>query len=71
MTALAENLRRARGLSGLSQGALATAASMSEKAVSDIERGQVVNPQAPTIARLAKALGTTVEVLRNGERREP
>ena len=64
MATLADNLRLARGSSDLSQEALADAASLSLKAVNDIERGAVVRPQARTMFKLAEALGTSVAALR-------
>ncbi len=50
-------LRRARLAAGLSQGALAKRAGLSERGVSDLERGARRHPRPETIGRLADALG--------------
>lgn len=69
-TPLAQNLIHARthykapdGRCGLTQIELAQRAGMQPNAVSAIETGVIEHPQHLTLARLAVALDTTVEVL--------
>ena len=62
-TTLGYNVRAARGRLDLSVRELAIKARVGRKTVGAIERGEVITPQAPTLARLAAALGTTAEFL--------
>ncbi len=69
-TTIRENLTHARthykrpdGLCGLTQIELAQRAGMKPNAVSAIETGVIEHPQRLTLARLAVALDTTVEIL--------
>lgn len=54
-------LRRYRTAAGLTQGQLAERAGMSERAISDLERGARTKPWQDTVALLAGALGLTDE----------
>lgn len=58
----AELLRRLREEKPLTQGELAKAAGLSERAVSDIELGKTLRPHPSTVNRLADALGLTGEI---------
>ena len=60
-TAFGALLRRYRTLAGLSQEALAARATISTRAVSDLERGINRAPRAETLALLASALDLTAE----------
>jgi len=55
----AELLRRTRMAAGLTQEALAEAAGISTRAVSDLERGRGRLPRLPTVGLLVAALGLT------------
>lgn len=60
---LAERIKSLREKAGLSQRALAAEAGISQPAVGMIESGRRTLPQADTLARIARALGTTSEKL--------
>lgn len=69
-TLIAQNLTHARthykrpdGRCGLTQIELAQQTGLTDKAISAIETGAIEHPQRLTVARLAVALDTTVEVL--------
>ncbi|MDO8213449.1 helix-turn-helix domain-containing protein [Conexibacter sp. CPCC 206217] len=59
LSSLARNIRHLRRERELSQEALAAAAGMHPKHLSEIERGNK-DPRATTVARLADALGVTI-----------
>lgn len=59
MTALATFVRRERDSRGLTQKGLASAAGVTQAAISDIERGQTKLPNADIRRRLAQALGVS------------
>jgi XRE family transcriptional regulator, regulator of sulfur utilization len=58
---------RARKASGLTQVQLASAASVQQAEVSRIERGHA-NPTVSTLARIARATGSRLELVGMGER---
>src|ERR1051326_4696592 len=58
-TAFGAALRSMRLAAGLSQGALAERAGLSEKAVGALERGDRTTPRPATIVSLADAVGAT------------
>lgn len=60
---LAERIRSLRESAGLSQSELAGSAGITKSAVGMIETGRRCTPQADTLARIARALGTTSEKL--------
>lgn len=60
---LADRIRTLREAAGLSQRALAAEAGISQPAVGMIETGARLTPSADTLARIARALGTTSEKL--------
>lgn len=66
-TTIAERLRSARVRAGLTQRGLSRAAELSPTYVGMVERSQRVDPQAQSLAKLAKALGVRVEWLITGE----
>lgn len=71
MTALALKLRAARGRSGMTQAELAHKAGIKTTVLQRIEAGAVKRPNAVTVARLAEALGTSLEALEgHPDRRE-
>jgi transcriptional regulator with XRE-family HTH domain len=59
-------LRKARERAGLSQSSLARAAGIAPDAVSRIESGARANPGFSTVARLASALGLSLDALAEG-----
>ena len=63
--AFARNLRRARERAGLSQDALADKAKMHRNAIALLEAGKR-DPKVSTVAKLAKALGTSASELLKG-----
>ena len=71
MTPLGRNIRDRRGRLGLSQAELASECGLDAETVSRVETGLVAKPQAATVARLAKALKTTVAVLEGRESASP
>jgi transcriptional regulator with XRE-family HTH domain len=60
---LAERIKSLRESAGLSQSELAGSAGVTKSAVGMIETGKRPYPQADTLARIARALGTTSEKL--------
>jgi transcriptional regulator with XRE-family HTH domain len=68
LTVLGLNVRRRREARKLTQEALAERAGLDPTYISGIERG-VRNPSILSIARLAKALDTSVSALCNGVER--
>jgi transcriptional regulator with XRE-family HTH domain len=58
-TVFGTTLRAVRLAAGLSQGALAERAGISEKAVGALERGDRITPRLATVARLADALNAS------------
>ena len=58
---------RVRKASGLTQAQLASAASVQQAEVSRIERGHA-NPTVSTLARIARATGSRLELVGKGER---
>lgn len=69
LVALARAIRRLRRERDLSQEALAFAADIHPKHLSDIERANK-DPRATTVARLADALGVPVAALFDADRAE-
>ena len=63
MTPLGRNLKAARGRLGLTQTELSLKATVSIGVVARLETCETANPHAGTIAKLAEALDTTVDVL--------
>ena len=63
------NLRYIRERAGLTQAELADKASISQGAVSGYESGKL-RPTVDICAKLAKALGVTMDELMHGERRQ-
>lgn len=59
---LGKNLKRIRTKKGMTQGDIVRALGVSRSFVSNIENGKT-NPTLATIAKLAKALGVSVEEL--------
>lgn len=59
---LGKNLRRIRTTKGISQGDIARSLEVSRGFVSTIENGKT-NPTLATIAKLAKAVGVSVDEL--------
>lgn len=59
---LGENLKRIRTLKGISQGDIARSLEVSRGFISTIENGKT-NPTLATIAKLAKAVGVSVDEL--------
>ena len=59
---LGKNLKRIRTSKGISQGDIARSLEVSRGFVSNIENGKT-NPTLTTIAKLAKAVGVSVEKL--------
>jgi len=59
---LGQNLKRIRTSKGISQGDIARSLEVSRGFVSNIENGKT-NPTLTTIAKLAKAVGVSVEKL--------
>lgn len=64
-------MRRLRGRLRLSQPEVARRGGLSLQAVWCVENGQVAKPQAATLAGLAEALETTVEILLGEEPEAP
>ncbi len=60
---IADELSKARKISGLTQDALGHKAHISPQLVSMIERGQVKDPHVSALAALARALGVSVDSL--------
>lgn len=60
---LGSNIRRIREAAGLNQDAVAKAAGITQKALSEIENGKR-NPHPPNLAAIAKELGCSVDQLR-------
>lgn len=60
---LGDNVRKARKERDMTQLQLAAAAGLGIATISDIERGQITDPQLSTLASLAHALGVPIEVL--------
>ncbi len=65
--AVGEAVARARKASGLTQVQLASAASVQQAEVSRIERGHA-NPTVSTLARIAAATGSRLDLVAVGER---
>ena len=59
---LGENLKRIRTEKGISQGDIARALEVDKSFVSNIENGKT-NPTLATIAKIAKAIGVSVDEL--------
>ena len=66
LTRLGTSLRKAREQAGLSQSGLARAAGIAPDVVSRIESGARANPGFATVARLASALGLSLDALARG-----
>ena len=62
-TTVGRNLRAARGRLGLSQFQLGEEAGIGAVVIGAIGRGDTQTPRATTMAKLADALGTTVDEL--------
>lgn len=60
---LGDNVKRARDERGMTQLQLAAAAGLGIATISDIERGQITDPQLSTIEKLARVLGKPVGAL--------
>jgi transcriptional regulator with XRE-family HTH domain len=60
---LAENIKRYRKKSGLSQRALVRVADVTYSELSKIEAGYIPNPGVMTIQKIARALGVTIDDL--------
>ena len=71
MTPLGRNLKAARGRLGLTQTELSLKATVSIGVVARLETCETANPHAGTIAKLAEALDTTVDVLMGYESASP
>jgi transcriptional regulator with XRE-family HTH domain len=65
---LATTLRNLRGVRGFTQEELATLAGVSPTTVVDIEAGRIQRPQAPTLGKLAAALGVNIFELAGEDR---
>ena len=59
---LGENLKRIRTEKGITQGDIARALEVDKRFVSNIENGKT-NPTLATIAKLAKAIGVSIDEL--------
>ena len=59
---LGENLKRIRTEKGITQGDIARALEVDKSFVSNIENGKT-NPTLATIAKLAKAIGVSIDEL--------
>ena len=60
---LAENIKRYRGLRGMSQEQLARAAGVTYSALSKIEAGYSQDPRVKTLQKIARALEVTIDDL--------
>jgi XRE family transcriptional regulator, fatty acid utilization regulator len=60
---LGANVKKARDARGMTQLQLAAAAGLGIATISDLERGQITDPQLSTLEKLAGALGTSVDAL--------
>jgi transcriptional regulator with XRE-family HTH domain len=60
---IGDRIRIARKAAGLSQEEVARRAGLSLKGMGEIERGDIEDPHISSLAKLARALGVTVEVL--------
>ena len=69
LLAFGQNVRKLREAKGLTQEKLAERADLDRTYLSDIERG-ARNPGVKNVARLARALGTTVSDLCRGIERK-
>lgn len=59
---LAQNLKRIRAAKGISQGDVVKATGIDKAMISNIENGKT-NPTLSTIAKLAKAVGVSIDEL--------
>jgi len=72
MQTLAKRLDWARSKSGVSQRRLAKLAGLkSERHISQLEKGERLNPELKTLTAIAGALGVSVGWLANGEGQMP
>lgn len=60
---LGENVKKARKERGMTQLQLAAAAGLGIATLSDIERGQITDPQLSTLEKLARALDKPASAL--------
>lgn len=65
MAIIADNVRKARKKSGLSQDKLAREAGVAYNTIVKIESGENKNPTIETLRNIAKALGVSVDELIN------
>lgn len=70
MALIGETVRSWRRELGLTQSELADRMGVAQNHVSAIETGKLVDPQASTVEKLARAFGVTVDELLAGVRRE-
>ena len=70
-SSIAERVAIIRGLSGLSQRALAELAGLNASHVRLIEDGDRADPRTSTVVALAQVAGCTADWLATGEGREP
>jgi len=71
MPEIAERLRRARQIRGLSRRGLSLQASLAQAVVGRIERGDVAEPSVTTLAKLSAALDVSLDWLVRGEGEGP
>lgn len=62
-TALARNMRRLRMERGMKQKDVALASGVTQSQISMIEGGRIPGPRAPTLKKIADAIGVTVDQL--------
>ncbi len=60
---LAKNLKRLRGIKGLSQDRLAKLANVANNTIIKIEQGENINPTLDTLKKVAKALEVGIDDL--------
>ena len=65
MSSINKNLRKLRGVKGLSQEKLARLADVANNTIIKIEAGKNKNPTLETLRKIAKALGVSVDDLIN------
>jgi transcriptional regulator with XRE-family HTH domain len=64
---IGRRIRQARNAKGLTQKALGKLAGVSESAVSQWESGKIEKIQGPTLRKLARALGVSIDWILDGE----
>lgn len=67
LDSIGDRIRGLRCLRGLSQEALAKAASVSNMTISRYERGVIIDPHSATLKRIADVLGATTDWLLTGK----